>query len=143
LLALRSFSGINNVFYSNYSANGTKSGKYFFDDELGLHYFPNQKARSELDPEIPETDFDVQPRTSTESECPVEAGAVHTKWDTVSLGAVLAGLAAGLLPQQVSVGDLLQRTPSITNLPPELAVTTINNSFAATLAGKDSFQFVD
>ena len=140
---MRSFSGINNVFCSNYSGNGTKSGNYIFDDETPLHNFPQQKARNVVDPE---TDIDVEPpvpATATQSECPVEGGAVHTRWGTVSLGAVLAGLGAGLFPQEVPVANLVQRTDSQTLLPSDMIGSTINNRQAATLVGKDSFQFVD
>lgn len=143
MLALRLFSGINNVFCSHYSDNGTKHGKYIFDDETPLQNFPQQKARNVADPE---TDIDVEPpvpSTAAQSECPVEGGAVHTRWGTVSLGAVLAGIGAGLFPQDVPVDNLVQRTSSQTILPPDMIGTTIDNRQAATLVGKDSFQFVD
>jgi hypothetical protein len=143
LLALRSFSGINNVFCSNYSGNETKSGKFIFDDDVPPYYFPPQRARNMEDPE---TDTDGEARvstTTTESDCPVEGGAVFTRWGAVSLGTVLAGLAAGMFQQAVPLPDLVRRIPPDINLPAEVASSTIDNRFAATLVGKDSFQFVD
>lgn len=96
---------------------------------------PDQEADPELQPRAPVT--------TAESDCPVEGGTVFTRWGTVSLGAVLAGLAAGLYPQEVLVADLVRRMPPIVTLPEELGRATVDNKFAATLVGKDSFQFVD
>jgi len=96
--------------------------------------------------EDPEIGIDVQQHatvTTAESDCPVEGGVAFTRWGTVSLGAVLAGLAAGMFAQNVPVADLVRRSPPSVNLPPELADFSIDNRFAATLVGKDSFQFVD
>lgn len=157
MLALHSFSGINNVSCSNNSGNGTKSGKFIFDDESPPYFSPHQKARNIEDPEPeqepepePEpdqgTDPEIQPRapvTTAVSDCPVEGGAVFTKWGTVSLGTVLAGLAAGLFPQEVAVGDLVRRSPPTVILPPEMAGSTVDNRFASTLVGEYGFQFVD
>jgi hypothetical protein len=140
---MRLFSGINNVFCSHYSSNETKSENLIFDDETPLHNSPPQKARNVVDPE---TDIDLEPpvpASATQSDCPVEGGAVHTRWGTVSLGTVLAGLGAGLFQQDVPVENLVQRTTSPTVLPPDMAGSTIDNRQASTLVGKDSFQFVD
>jgi hypothetical protein len=73
----------------------------------------------------------------------VESGVVYTKWGTISLGAVLAGLAAGLYQEDVQLPALVQNTQSPRNLPRELESVTVDNRFAATLVGKDSSQFVD
>jgi len=155
VLALRSFSGINNVFCSNYSGNGTKSGNYIFDDDIQPYIPPQQKARNVEEPnpaiepeQEPESESPVEPRapvttTTAQSDCPVEGGAVYTKWGAVSLGTVLAGIAAGLFPQNVPIAELVRRAPPAINLPPDLTGSTIDNRFAATLVGKDSLQFVD
>lgn len=145
---------INNVFCSNYSGNETKSGKFIFDDEAPVYNIPDQKARNVVDPE---TDIDEPPpelpespespeRASAnvgDSECPVEGGVVFTRWGTVSLGAVVAGLAAGMLPQNVPVENLVPSTSGVASLPPDVRGSTINNRFASTLVGKDRFQFLD
>jgi len=117
------------------NGNGTKSGNYIWDDEMPLYNFPQQKARNVEDPEI---GVDVQQHstvTTTESDCPVEGGVAFTRWGTVSVGAVLAGLAAGMFAQNVPLTDLLRRTPPLINLPPELVDSSIDNRFAATLVG--------
>jgi hypothetical protein len=67
---------------------------------------------------------------------------VYTRWGTVSLGPVLAGLVAGLYEQIVPLTDLVMRIPPVT-LPNDLVGSTIDNRFGATLACKDSYQFVD
>ncbi|PNF34288.1 hypothetical protein B7P43_G16548 [Cryptotermes secundus] len=118
--------------------NGTKSGKFVFDDDVGYNPNPNKRARQVLEPTDPlNTDRQI-PRvtvTTVESDCPVENGVVRTKWGTVSLGAVLAGVAAGLYPQQIPLQEFVQRTISPRTLPPELMSTVIDNKFAATLVG--------
>jgi hypothetical protein len=81
--------------------------------------------------------------TTTESDCPVENGVVRTKWGTVSLGTVLAGLAAGLYPQQISLQELVQKTMNSRTLSSELMSTVIDNKYAATLVGMEHFSFVD
>jgi hypothetical protein len=142
--------------------NGTKSGKFIFDDETPHYYHPHQKARNVEDPnpdqdpdqntdqdpdqntdqdpdQGQETDPEIEPRappmSTAESDCPVEGGAVYTKWGTVSLGTVLAGLAAGLFPQAVQLSDLVRRSPPSVTLPPDLLGAVIDNRFAATLVG--------
>ncbi|XP_046481630.1 uncharacterized protein [Neodiprion pinetum] len=45
--------------------------------------------------------------TYTQSSCPVENGVVKTKWGAVSMGPVLAGIAAALEPQTVTLAELL------------------------------------
>jgi len=117
------------------NGNGTKSGNYIFEDETPPQNSPHQKARNVVDPE---TDIDVEPpvpATAAQSDCPVEGGAVHTRWGTVSLGAVLAGIGAGMFPQDVPVNNLVQRTTAQTILPPDMIGTTIDNRQAATLVG--------
>lgn len=117
------------------TGNGTRSGKFIFDDESVPYNPPQQKARNVADPE---TDVDIQPRatqTTTESDCPVENGVVYTKWGSVSLGSVLAGLAAGLYPQDIQLPALVQRNTPSRGLPKELESVAIDNKFAATLVG--------
>jgi hypothetical protein len=81
--------------------------------------------------------------STTESDCPVENGAVRTDWGTVSLGTVLSGIAAGLYPQQIQISDLVQKAMHSRTLSTELRSATIDNKFASTLVGMCSFPFVD
>lgn len=81
--------------------------------------------------------------TTIESDCPLENGVVYTKWGSVSLGTVLAGLAAGLYPQDVKLPDLIRKIPPARDLPTELENVGVDNKFPATLVGKGNFQFVD
>jgi len=128
------------------SADGDekKSGKYIFDDDLPDHHFQPNKARSQLDPEAGgegegEVQDPVDPavrqqQNTQESQCPVENGVVLTRWGTVSLGPVIAGLVAGLFEQIVPLPDLIMKNPPIA-LSPELQTATVDNRFGATLSG--------
>ncbi|XP_069678590.1 uncharacterized protein [Periplaneta americana] len=80
------------------------------------------------------------------SRCPIEEGVVHTsKWDTVSLGPVVAAIAAALEPQDVQIALLLTE-PDHSNATDDrvekferyqsMALTAVlQNTWAATLAG--------
>ncbi|XP_021940956.1 uncharacterized protein LOC110840320 [Zootermopsis nevadensis] len=79
------------------------------------------------------------------SRCPVEDGVVHTsKWGTVGPGAVLAGIASALEPQQVQI-TLLLTEPIETSDTDKLekfdryrtmsSSAQLHNTWAATLAG--------
>jgi hypothetical protein len=107
-----------------------------------LHNF-QQRARSVLDPQTDTGDTARAVVSKTESDCPLEGGAVYTVSGTVSLGAVIAGLAAGLYQEDVPTEELIRKTPPLIKLPTDLEGTAVDNRFAATLVGKDSFQFVD
>ena len=73
--------------------------------------------------------------TGAESSCPVEYGVVKTKWGSVSLGTVLAGIAAGAYSQQISVQKLILGGPRAQALSTEVTNSLIDNKFAATLTG--------
>ncbi|OXU23557.1 hypothetical protein TSAR_013207 [Trichomalopsis sarcophagae] len=67
------------------------------------------------------------------SRCPTENGVVKTRWGTVSGGSVLAGIAAGLTPQQIRIGDLIRQTEQrVTSYSNDASVV---NKFLGTLAG--------
>jgi hypothetical protein len=125
-----------------YSDNETKSGKFVFDDDVGYNPYPMQRARQIVKPTVPVNTERQMPRstvTTTESDCPVENGAVATNWGTVSLGSVLSGLAAGLYPQQTELKNFVQKTMSSRTLSPELRSALIDNKYAATLVGTEYF----
>lgn len=74
------------------------------------------------------------------SQCPIENGVVHSPWGAFSAGTVIAGIAAGLQRQTVSVRDLIGedhmgqyrakfRKARQTN------GIVVDNRFAATLSG--------
>lgn len=66
------------------------------------------------------------------SQCPVEDGVVQTQWGAVSVGPLLAGIASGLQPQKVTIRDLVDTKSGDMS---EIAAITVDNKFAATLAG--------
>jgi hypothetical protein len=125
-----------------YSENGTKSGKFVFDDDIAYNSNPNKRARQVLIPTIPANTERQIPRatvTTIESDCPVENGVVRTKWGTVSLGTLLAGLAAGLYPQQIPLQEFVRKTMNSRTLPSEIMSAVIDNKYAATLVGMEHF----
>jgi hypothetical protein len=122
-----------------YRDNETKSGKFMFDDDRGYDARRKQRARQVKDP-LPDDAERPMPRTTVttiESDCPVENGVVRTKWGSVSLGTVLAGLTAGLYPQQIAVRDLVLKPMNSRALSPGLGITQIDNKYAATLVGME------
>jgi hypothetical protein len=123
-----------------YRDNETKTGKFIFDDDSGYNSHAKQKARHIQGQPLPDDAERPLPRTTVttvESDCPVENGVVRTKWGSVSLGAVLAGLTAGLYPQQIPVQNLVLKTVSSRPLSIDLASALIDNKYAATLVGME------
>ena len=78
------------------------------------------------------------------SKCPVENGVIKTNWGAVSAGPILAGIAAGLEPQNVRLGELLRAEWQSRAA---LSSTTLDNKWIATIgsacitAVKFIFQF--
>lgn len=68
------------------------------------------------------------------SQCPVEDGIVQTPWGAVSVGPLLAGIAAGLQPQMVTLKDLSPGAGG--QIVFNGAQVVVDNKFAATLSGK-------
>lgn len=69
------------------------------------------------------------------SACPVENGAVQTRWGTIAAGTVLAGIAAGLEPQTVQLRDLLPVMNSQYRARQQVQPMRVDNRWAATLSG--------
>ncbi|KAF2884989.1 hypothetical protein ILUMI_21163 [Ignelater luminosus] len=74
----------------------------------------DEQQEHELDTvnEQEETDVFQEPRTNsrqtvtlTFSDCPVENGAVYTRWGTVQAGVVISGIAAAREPQNIKVQE--------------------------------------
>nr|XP_012215807.1 PREDICTED: uncharacterized protein LOC105668157 [Linepithema humile] len=66
------------------------------------------------------------------SKCPVENGVIKTDWGAVSIGSVIAGIAAGLQPEMVKLADVFP------NEPPERRANLselVDNKWLATVAG--------
>lgn len=71
---------------------------------------PNNEELDEenelLDPELQQGQMDGN--TNLISQCPVENGVLHSPWGSFAAGTTLAGIAAGLAPQTVTVRKSLQ-----------------------------------
>ncbi|KAL0851234.1 hypothetical protein ABMA28_007078 [Loxostege sticticalis] len=75
------------------------------------------------------------PRTARqlmgESACPILTGVVNSRWGAISAGNLIAGIAAGAEPQQISITDLTRG--SVLNY--QNVQQTVSAIFPATLAG--------
>lgn len=69
------------------------------------------------------------------SQCPVENGAIWTTWGAVNGGALITGIAAGLVPQNVTTRDLLALSRSQYASRQTNVVLSVDNRWAATLSG--------
>lgn len=70
------------------------------------------------------------------SQCPVENGVLQSSWGAFSAGTVIAGLAAGLERQQVTVRDLVgEANMGQYRFARQQAGIVVDNRFAATLSG--------
>lgn len=70
------------------------------------------------------------------SQCPVENGVLQSPWGAFSGGTVIAGLAAGLERQQVTVRDLVgDANMGQYRFARQQAGIVVDNRFAATLSG--------
>ncbi|XP_059483450.1 uncharacterized protein LOC132201356 [Neocloeon triangulifer] len=117
------------------------------------HHHHDHKEAEEKEEEVKETlDYDEVPQdhdsgadddgraarqqSIPESACPIEEGALWTPWGAVSGGALIAGIAAGLQRQEVSVNQLQLTFPSNQDSPRAFAAAgPVDNVFAATLSG--------
>ncbi|XP_043285059.1 uncharacterized protein [Venturia canescens] len=66
------------------------------------------------------------------SKCPVENGVLKSNWGAIAGGSVLAGIAAGLEPQNVTLAMLLREEWQSHNL---VSNTILENKWIATVAG--------
>ncbi|EFN82874.1 hypothetical protein EAI_07318 [Harpegnathos saltator] len=66
------------------------------------------------------------------SNCPVENGIIKTIWGPVSIGSVIAGIAAGLQPETVKLSDLFPRD---VQQKPYLSKLSVDNKWIATISG--------
>lgn len=70
------------------------------------------------------------------SQCPVENGVLHSPWGSFSGGSVIAGIAAGLERQQVTVRDLVgEDHMGNYKMSRQASGIVVDNRFAATLSG--------
>lgn len=76
--------------------------------------------------------------TQSPSQCPVENGVLFSTWGSISAGAVMAGIAAGLVPQTITVRELIANDHIMEHykLARQTAgQMTVDNRYAATLSG--------
>ncbi|XP_012535365.2 uncharacterized protein LOC105836104 [Monomorium pharaonis] len=68
------------------------------------------------------------------SKCPVENGVIKTTWGPVSAGPLIAGIAAGLQPEIVTLSELFpdEKDP---NRKRNLSILSLDNKWIATVAG--------
>jgi hypothetical protein len=86
-----------------------------------------------LDPEAQQGQVDG---ATTISQCPVENGVLHSPWGSIAAGTALAGIAAGLAPQTVTVRELIADDHMGNyKLARQTTGTTVDNRYAATLSG--------
>jgi hypothetical protein len=81
---------------------------------------------------------DVDVASTALSQCPVENGVINTPWGSISGGALITGIAAGLQPQMVQLRDLLSvsRSADLKKFARQQQQTLrVDNRFAATLSG--------
>lgn len=94
-----------------------------------------------LDPEAQQGQVDGQTQIS---QCPVENGVLHSAWGSIAAGTMLAGVAAGLAPQNVNVREAVAHD-HISQYKMKMARQTtgtfVDNRYAATLSG-DSAEVV-
>lgn len=100
---------------------------------------------TEIDEQIPTSrqyDFGIESTNQVISQCPVENGVIMTRWGTISPGTLIAGIAAGLEPQNVRVLDIipLRADPGANDQfrrknARQSATMTVDNRWAATLSG--------
>jgi hypothetical protein len=102
---------------------------------------PADDAEGELDEENETLDPELQQgqvdgNTNTISQCPVENGVLHSPWGSIAAGTVLAGIAAGLAPQTVTVRDLITNDHmGQYKMARQTTGTIVDNRYAATLSG--------
>lgn len=98
------------------------------------------------DDELPDDDFGdttlsgsyglIDVASNAISQCPVENGVVRTTWGSVSVGPLLAGIAAGIVQQTVTTRELLLLTRAHgRHSGRQQTQLSIDNRWAATLAG--------
>lgn len=112
---------------SNEGGNGddTGNGDEFPDDEFG-------------DPSLSSGYGLVDVASNAISQCPVENGVIRTTWGTISVGPLLAGIAAGVVQQSVTTRELLLLTKAYSHGRRggrQQTLLSVDNRWAATLAG--------
>ena len=95
----------------------------------------DEKDNDVLDSDINSHIADVDIGSNMLSQCPVENGVIYTPWGSISAGTLMAGIAAGLQPQQVQIRDLLPATVSGEYRARQTVSRRVDNRWAATLAG--------
>jgi hypothetical protein len=123
----------------------SKFGKYVAEDEEqqqdeNVEEQPEEnEGELEAEDEILDTEVQqgqVDGNTNAISQCPVENGVLHSPWGSFAAGTALAGIAAGLAPQTVTLRDLIQNDHMGNyKLARQQNGNTVDNRYAATLSG--------
>lgn len=120
-------------------------GRYQNDDEAQVE--ENAEAPEEAQEDVQEDDGEmvdigqhniglVDVASNIVSQCPVENGVMQSPWGAFSAGTVIAGLAAGLERQQVTVSELVgPANMGQFRFARQQANIAVDNRFAATLSG--------
>lgn len=120
-------------------------GRYQHEDEEKVEEQADELPESEIEQTPEENEMVdigeqniglVDVASNAISQCPVENGVLHSPWGSFAGGTVIAGLAAGLERQQVTVRDLVgQDHLGQYNIGRQQNTHVVDNRFAATLSG--------
>lgn len=111
--------------------NTKSSGRLQAD--IDENYDEDEEQKDSMAPRA--YDFGVDTDTNMVSQCPVENGVIRTPWGTISAGTLLAGIAAGLVQQNVRVSDVLLGRTKEGLRARQLSGQVVDNRWAATLSG--------
>lgn len=121
-----------------------KFGRYQNEDEEQVEE-PTEEAPEEQNEEAADDELVdigeqntglVDVASNAISQCPVENGVIHSPWGSFAGGTVIAGIAAGLERQQVTVRDLVgQDQMGQYRSARQQNSVVVDNRFAATLSG--------
>lgn len=111
------------------------------DDEQPADDTEAPEEANEEPAEGDESELEIGEQTDTLpsnqiSQCPVENGVLQSAWGAIAGGTVIAGLAAGLERQQVTVRDLIgDHHMGELRMARQQQGIVVDNRFAATLSG--------
>ncbi|KYN10547.1 hypothetical protein ALC57_17152 [Trachymyrmex cornetzi] len=99
-------------------------------DEVTKHVFDANAMYSEFPPNHPKTARLVDKPLSS---CPVENGVIKTAWGPVSAGPLIAGIAAGLQPEDIALSEIFNEDNEERRT--NLSKLSLDNKWIATITG--------
>lgn len=110
------------------------------DEEEGKPIDPSDGNINHLQPRTYDEDAGlIDVASNALSQCPVENGVMRTTWGAVSVGPLIAGIAAGLMQQTVTTRELLILTRAHAGRAGynarQQSQLSVDNRWAGTLAG--------